>query len=348
MKKNWKLLIAVCAGFMILSGSVLASPGLRIYIDNSEFAGSAFKLKMDNGTAMVSLRSIVEQFRGKLIYKDNSIYVTMPEAAHLSNQNRSLENALRAESPEEAVQTWIRGVQKRSGALQYAVLSPTLRQKTVDEFEENFWVTGGSSPHMGKVDKLIAKEITSDKVQLSFDYPLVVMNEVIESGHATIVVEKIKQESFDYWAITDIILKDPGDTGLMIGANSESEANRIPYENTKYTFTLKLPQSWEGKYEVKERISAKGNNFDFINKATKYGILFTISIWDKQSWISSEEEIRGQIPITELGEKGDVVYLFHTPTDVQYDPSDDKSTADYQSMFNDVKTIIKSFEIKKK
>lgn len=348
MKKNWKIMTAgVCAGVLLVSSSVFAATNVRIFINNVEFSSHTFKLSMEKGTAMVSLRSIVEQFRGKLVYKDNSIYVTMPDSYNLSNQLKILENALLAETPEEAVQTWIRGVQKRSGAMQYAVLSPTLRQATLQEFEDNFWVTGGSSPHMGKVEKLDAKKISDDQVLISFEYPLVVMNETIGSGHASIKVDKIKTESSYYWAISTLTLKDPGDTGIMIGAKSESMADNILYENGKYNFTLKLPKGWEGKYEVNEREVPSGKNIEFINKATKYGILFTVSVWDKKSWQENKEDIKGQIPITEMGEFDDVVYLFHTPTDVQYDPSDEAATADYQAMFKDVKTIKSSIKINK-
>ncbi|MBB3070697.1 hypothetical protein FHS14_003699 [Paenibacillus baekrokdamisoli] len=204
---------------MIISSTVIAAAsGTRIFINDVEFSGSAFNLNKDKGIVMVSLKSIVEQFQGNVTYKDNSIYVTMPESSNLSLQVKSLENALEAGSPEEAVQTWIRGVQKRSGAMQYAVLSPALRQENKQEFEDNFWVTGASSPHMGKVEQLHSKELTPDKVQISFDYPLVVMNETIGTGSASITVDKIKREPFDYWAISSIALKDPGDTGNMIGA----------------------------------------------------------------------------------------------------------------------------------
>ncbi|MNJ01170.1 hypothetical protein D3C73_1607130 [compost metagenome] len=71
---------------------------------------------------------------------------------------------------------------------------------------------------MGKVEQLHTKVISPDKVQISFDYPLVVMNGTIGTGSASLMVEKIKRNSFDYWAISDIALKDPGDTGIMIGA----------------------------------------------------------------------------------------------------------------------------------
>ncbi|WP_256758484.1 hypothetical protein [Cohnella sp. WQ 127256] len=224
MKLNRKVMITACAAFMFLSGSVIATaPATRIFINHVEFSSSTFKLNVDKGTTMVSLRSIVEQLRGKVSYKDNSIYVTMPESSTLSMQVNSLENALRSGSPEEAIQTWIKGVQRRSGAMQYAVLSPDLRESTKQEFEGNFWVTGGSSPRMGNVEQFNTKKITPDQVLISFDYPLVVMTETIGTGHASITVNKIKRESNDYWAISDIILKDPEDTGIMIGANDPSQ-----------------------------------------------------------------------------------------------------------------------------
>lgn len=124
------------------------------------------------------------------------------------------------------------------------------------------------------------------------------------------------------------------------------EDNTILYENAANRFTLKLPKSWEGKYDVEESAFSEGSNVRFINKATKTGTLFTISIWSKEYWNARQEEIKGQIPISKIGEYGDNVYLFHTPTDVQYDPQDEKSKADYLSMFNDIKSIIATFEIK--
>jgi hypothetical protein len=48
------------------------------------------------------------------------------------------------------------------------------------------------------------------------------------------------------------------------------------------------------------------------------------------------EIIRGQIPISNIGEKGDKVYLFHTPIDMQVEPNDKKLTNDYDSMFKDI------------
>ncbi|WP_152396934.1 hypothetical protein [Paenibacillus guangzhouensis] len=214
-----KILIASVAGLLVMSGSIYAAvKNPRIFINGVEFASSALNLKMENGTAMVSLKSIVDELRGKVVYKDNVFYITMPEASELQMQITSLEYGLQAYTPEDAVQTWIRGVQRRSGGMQYAVLSPKLRDQTKQEFIANFWVTGVSSPHMGKVDALQTKTISPDQVQISFNYPLVAQDQVIGTGSAVLTVDKIKRESFAYWAISRIALKDPGDTGVMIGA----------------------------------------------------------------------------------------------------------------------------------
>ncbi|WMT41683.1 hypothetical protein RE628_04080 [Paenibacillus sp. D2_2] len=102
--------------------------------------------------------------------------------------------------------------------MQYAVMSPALQQSTKQQFADHFWVTGGSSPHMGPVTEMATKSLSSDKVEVSFDYPLVASGETIDIGKATLIIEK---ESWPYennWGISAIYLLNPGDTGLMIGA----------------------------------------------------------------------------------------------------------------------------------
>ncbi|OPA78715.1 hypothetical protein BVG16_12755 [Paenibacillus selenitireducens] len=122
--------------------------------------------------------------------------------------------------------------------------------------------------------------------------------------------------------------------------------NVLVYNNTEYHFTLTLPKTWENKFEVVDTKDPQSNHIlKFINKTTKYGVLFTIAVWPKDYWIEREEEIKGQIPAVKVGEYGDHAYIFHTPTDVQYDPSDNKSMEDYKAMFKDVQNIKSSFEI---
>ncbi|WP_454191349.1 hypothetical protein [Paenibacillus sp. Marseille-Q7038] len=219
MKKRCKVMIVTCSAFLLISGSAVAMTSLpQIYINNEEYANSYGKLKIEKGTAMISLRTMVQLFKGEVTYKDHGIYITLPEATHLARQVDGLMRGLVATTPEEAANTWIRGVQRRSGPTQYAVMTSELQKKTKQEFEDHSWVTGGSSPHMGTVTKMDLKTLSADKVQISFAYPLVVPADgTIDYGKAVLTI--VKAGDPEYWAISEISLQDPGDTGLMMGAN---------------------------------------------------------------------------------------------------------------------------------
>jgi hypothetical protein len=140
---------------------------------------------------------------------------------------------------------------------------------------------------------------------------------------------------------------------LHIGAVNNTiipEAPSMLYENTKHNFTLELPKSWEGKYEVIE----DNDNIHFISKANNnipkeegfMGLLFTIHIWSKEKWSQDEAEVKGQIQISKIGEKGDKIFTLNTPSDVNYDPHDAKLTAEYESMWSHINTIKTTFKLK--
>jgi hypothetical protein len=117
------------------------------------------------------------------------------------------------------------------------------------------------------------------------------------------------------------------------------------YINSAYGFSLKLPKSWAGRYDVIDRKNEVGHNIEFKNKSTKTGILFTVSVWTKQYWNVNGEDIIRNVHASKVGVDDSNVYVFLTPTDVQYDPSDLKARTDYEMMFNDVAKIKSSFEM---
>jgi hypothetical protein len=137
---------------------------------------------------------------------------------------------------------------------------------------------------------------------------------------------------------------------LHIGAvnnNIISEAQNVIYENTKLGFTLKLPKSWEGKYDVVE-----GTDFiSFINISNKEagwgGVLFTIQIWSKEKWNTDGAIAKQNIHISKIGERGDEIFTLSTPTDVNYNVNDEKMKAEYASMWDHINTIKTTFKIKK-
>jgi hypothetical protein len=61
------------------------------------------------------------------------------------------------------------------------------------------------------------------------------------------------------------------------------------------------------------------------NSIKKNFFLHYISgIWSKDYWIKHEEEVKGQIPISKIGEKYDKVYLFVSRPIMQSNSEDEK------------------------
>ncbi|WP_019119648.1 hypothetical protein [Brevibacillus massiliensis] len=122
------------------------------------------------------------------------------------------------------------------------------------------------------------------------------------------------------------------------------DSQSIRYENTSHHFTLQLPASWEGKYEVDEAESA----ITFSSTANQPGgVLFQIRMWTKEKWREDGEELSKIIHIAKIGESEDKIFSFSTPTDVQYIPDDEAKKQEYFTMFDDIENIKASFEIKK-
>ncbi|MFD0677242.1 MULTISPECIES: stalk domain-containing protein [unclassified Paenibacillus] len=121
----------------------------------------------------------------------------------------------------------------------------------------------------------------------------------------------------------------------------------IVYENRKNNFTLHLPKSWEGKYDAVETVdkASKFETITFIDIANKEygGVVFSIGIWTKDNWSQNGQTAIEVGHISKIGELGDRVFAISTPSDVQYDPHNEKLTAEYKSMSNYVNTIKTSF-----
>ncbi|WP_282937205.1 hypothetical protein [Paenibacillus sp. RC67] len=200
------------------ASSVYAESKMRLFINDVPFFSSYLGLKVEDGTVLAPIDLIAKEFKGSATYdsETNEVRVTLPDSASLTTQLNRLQDGLRATTPREALDTWIKGIQTRNGALQYAVFSPDLKEHTKSEFESYFWTTGGSSPHMGAIENLESLELDEDTVQFTFDYRLVAV-EYDEQGSAVVTVQQLSTDRGKGWFITRIGMKDPGDTGLTIG-----------------------------------------------------------------------------------------------------------------------------------
>lgn len=125
------------------------------------YAGSPVKLVLNgqelktdvppenvNGRVLVPIRVISEALGARISWdgKNNTVKIDSNEDKSQEFRIAQLERALAPKDPLEAVTTWAEGVKSRSGAVQYAVLSPELKKAMYSYFAERNWVTGVSSP----------------------------------------------------------------------------------------------------------------------------------------------------------------------------------------------------------
>jgi hypothetical protein len=105
---------------------------------------------------------------------------------------------------------WRRGEQTRSGALQYAALSPELRRQLNRIPDEMNWVTGVSSPWVGPITVKEKKKLSETAFAYTVTFP-----EITSAGPpyptATeqFVVERLSANGTTGWYITDMVQASP-------------------------------------------------------------------------------------------------------------------------------------------
>lgn len=138
---------------------------------------------------------------GSNIYAESEI----PQKCKQATMVDSFLYGLQAEVPKQAVELWILGVKNRSGAVQFATLSPTLQKKTKDQFEKKGWGTGQSSPWVDNVCFVKEEKMDNGKVRYTIEYDLITSNwKWNKKGQKMITVEKNPNQLFGHWYITEI------------------------------------------------------------------------------------------------------------------------------------------------
>lgn len=148
--------------------------------------------------------------------------------------------------------------------------------------------------------------------------------------------------------------KDYAAIYLHIGAVNHRvipEAPHIEYRDERAKYAIDLPTNWEGKYEVEERVDevSQRASFLFFDKANKEygGVLFSISVWMKEDWAQNGPTTQGITQVYKLGEDADRVFVLFPPGDVEYNVQDEKLTASYLAMTDQISKIRRSFRIVK-
>lgn len=118
-----------------------------------------------------------------------------------------IEQTLLPTSAEVALKLYGRGLQTRNGALQYAALSPQLRQAADKSYHvrQNYWVTGFSSPWVGPIS-IESREIIDDtKVEYTISFPQVTSAPPHTNATERLVVDKLAYNGGEGWFITQIL-----------------------------------------------------------------------------------------------------------------------------------------------
>lgn len=125
----------------------------------------------------------------------------------LESQLMSFMTGLMVTEPKQAVELWISGVNNRSGAVQYAMLSPALRKQSKSKFEQTHWITGQSSPSVSNFRFTKVEKLSESKMQYTIKYDLWASYGDFRGGEKIILVEKNLEPFKEYWFISSITTK---------------------------------------------------------------------------------------------------------------------------------------------
>jgi len=144
---------------------------------------------------------------GVRVDKENKeITINRNSKEEIQKEVDTIWKALHTSDSEVLLGLWIRGQQLRSGALQYAVLSDSLKEKVLPEIKERGWVTGGSSPTLrgGKVTVLTKEEVSEQEINYIVAYESMLQGKVYETLQQTITMKKHTENDSSYWEIIDV------------------------------------------------------------------------------------------------------------------------------------------------
>ncbi len=169
-----------------------------------------------NNTTYVPLRTIAESLDSEISYFDSEkqISIYSKDKAKIRLLLESVEN-FGADSPEKAIELWAKGVKSRNAALQYSIMTKELKEKYIQQLDENgfnFWVTGVSSPWVENYEILKTTELSKD----AFAYELKFNTKTSEGDYNFSVKLNLVKED-DFWRISEISGDDDSSayTGLQ-------------------------------------------------------------------------------------------------------------------------------------
>lgn len=146
MKKAVAVLAAL-AMLLVLVSAVSAASQIKLVVNGEELLTDVAPMNI-SGRILVPVRVLAEKLGAEVSWdgENQTVSITTPVSPNQDNRIQQLERTLAPTSPEAAISAWAEAVKTRNGALQYALMSPELKQASYDELAAANWSTGTSSP----------------------------------------------------------------------------------------------------------------------------------------------------------------------------------------------------------
>lgn len=194
--------------------------------------------------------------------------------------------------------------------------------------------------------KLVPKLLgmVDDKKNMERRIKMIKMSEIFKSKRITVMIIGI----LCIVALGAVLLTN----GKSVPATNKLvptiKKNDLVYKNDKYSFSMTFPESWKGKYVIKDNGDTVSVHNKKLAESTPdgfFGTLFTIHIYSpKEKWKTEGMELADMTGMRKIAEDNKAIFAVRMPTDVQFDP---QNGDEYRSMEKNVDSIIKTFTVKK-
>ncbi|MBC7075586.1 MAG: copper amine oxidase N-terminal domain-containing protein [Syntrophomonadaceae bacterium] len=209
MKKKWLVVIGVVMMVSIFATIAFAGNPIKLIVNGREIEPDV-PPQIINGRTMVPVRWVAEALGADVQWDEENkiVWVNTPQLDKLQRQVALLEEAVAANTPREAVETWARGVKERNGALQYAILSPELKEQKRDAYESCGWVTGVSSPWIRDYHIVSESKTADDTWTYDVKYSWETSSGPSGDSLCTVIVKQYEQNGNKEWCVSQVLNQD--------------------------------------------------------------------------------------------------------------------------------------------
>lgn len=220
-RRNMAAAIVALVALTVAAG-VLADGAISLMIDG-RLLGPDTVVRIEDGRVVAPVRPVAEALGAEVEWdeRNRSVNIRSSQTLLLEQRIRLLEEVLSPATPRDAVEKWAEGVMARNGALQYAVISPELREINLPLYEDFRWVTGTSSPWVESFEIVSEREISGE----AWEYE-VVFDTATSTGPAGANVARVsvsraengprllRQFSNERWHVAQIVIEPATDHQL--------------------------------------------------------------------------------------------------------------------------------------